>query len=318
MEGAVTKALHHPERDYQDLIAQSAMHYQNYTESLKQGRDLLLEYNSCRPDIANELRDQAISLDQSNKLQEYMETIYDCFGVENEIHSEGCYAIYPGAHMTLPLTQLPEDGLTVTYDRDIALGYEDVTYLSWDHPLVTGAMDLLQAGELGNTSVIAVPIEGVARGTLMLESIFILESASSQNLQSNRYLPATSIRIFIDEKGKRHDTVPSYRTIENPGEKLKRSMIRRIVSSREKLLRKMVQACDKLANRLAPALQQNAMEKSRTTLEREIHRLEALIKVNPNVREEELAFYRQQLIEVSKRLSSSRMRLDALRVIVAT
>jgi len=318
MEGAVTAALHQPDQDYSDLIEKSAEHYRVFTESLQQGRDRLLEFNSCRPDVAEDLRNKALQLDQSDQLQGYMETVFDCFGIESEIHSEGCYAIFPGAHMSLPLAQLPEDGMTVTYDRDIALGYEDVSYLTWDHPLVTGAMDLLQAGELGNTSVIAAPVPGVPRGTLMLESIFILESAWSEKLQSNRYLPPTVIRVFIDEKGKRHDALPSYRTIDHPAEKLKRTMARRIVSARDKLLRKMVAASEQLANRLAPALQQTAMEKSRVTLEREIQRLEALIKVNPNVRQEELDFYHQQLQEVSERLASSRVRLDALRVIVAT
>jgi ATP-dependent helicase HepA len=318
MQDTVTAVLHQPGQDYRELIDQSTEHYRRFTESLQQGRDRLLEFNSCRPDIAESLRSQAVALDESDKLQQYMETAFDCFGVENEIHSEGCYAIYPGAHMTLPLMQLPEDGMTVTYDRELALSYEDVSYLSWDHPLVTGVMDLLQAGELGNTSVIAAPVPGVARGTLMLESIFILESASSEKLQSNRYLPPTLIRIFIDEKGKRYDALPSYRTIDRPGEKLKRTMARRIVTARDKLLRKMVAASEQLANRLAPALQQSALEKSQMTLNKEILRLESLVKVNPNVRQEELEFFRFQLAEVRERIASSRVRLDALRVIVAT
>lgn len=318
MQDTVTAVLHQPGQDYGELIDQSTEHYRRFTESLQQGRDRLLEFNSCRPDIAESLRSQAVALDESDKLQQYMETAFDCFGVENEIHSEGCYAIYPGAHMTLPLMQLPEDGMTVTYDRELALSYEDVSYLSWDHPLVTGVMDLLQAGELGNTSVIAAPVPGVARGTLMLESIFILESASSEKLQSNRYLPPTLIRIFIDEKGKRYDALPSYRTIDRPSEKLKRTMARRIVTARDKLLRKMVAASEQLANRLAPALQQSALEKSQMTLNKEILRLESLVKVNPNVRQEELEFFRFQLAEVRERISSSRVRLDALRVIVAT
>ena len=66
----------------------------------------------------------------------------------------------PGAHMTLPLPALPDEGMTVTYDRATALAFEDINYLTWDHPLVTGAMDVLLGGELGNTSVIAVPVEG--------------------------------------------------------------------------------------------------------------------------------------------------------------
>ncbi len=314
----VTAALHYPDADYSALINTSAEHYHELTAALQQGRDRLLEFNSCRFDVANRLRDSALERDDSPQLQEYMETVFDCFGVDHEIHSDGCFAVNPGSHMSLPFPHLSEEGMTVTYSREVALSYEDVSYLSWDHPLVTGSMDLLQAGELGNTSVIAVPIEGIARGTLLLESIFILESASSENLQSSRYLAPTTIRTFIDQNGKRYDRLPSYRTLENKNERLRPEMARRIILARESLLRKMVTASDKLAKRLAPEILSQAVARTGVTLEREIERLEALIEVNPNVRQEEIEFFKKQFTDVTERLERSSLRLDALRVIIAT
>ena len=315
---AVTQALHFPDRDYQNLITQSAECYQVLTEALQKGRDRLLEFNSCRPAVAEALRKRALEQDQSDVLQQYMETVFDCFGVDHEIHSQGCFAINPGSHMTLPFAQLPEEGMTITYSRDIALSYEDVSYITWDHPLVTGTMDLVLAGEVGNTAVVAAPVEGVARGTIMLESVFILESASSMALQSNRYLPATAIRILIDQTGKRHDHLPSLRTIDTPGERLKPEIVRRLLNTRDGLLRKMVVASEKLAKHKAPKILAQAVEKTRATLEREISRLETLLAVNPNVRPEEITFYRSRLDEVTTRLQDSAVRLDALRIIVAT
>lgn len=315
---AVAEALHCPEKDYDSLIIESAKHYRELTQALQQGRDRLLEFNSCRPKVAERLKEMAMEQDSSSDLQHYMETVFDCFGVEHEIHSEGCFAIHAGPHLSVPFPQLPEDGLTVTYSREIALRYEDVTFLSWDHPLVVGAMDLVQAGELGNTSVIAAPIEGVNRGTILLESIFILEASSSQALATNRYLPPTTIRVFIDQSGKRYDHRSSYSTIDKPGERLRPDMIRKIVAARDKLLRKMVAASEKLANRLAPEIFSEAIQRSRSSLEQEIHRLEALIKVNPNVRNEEIVFLREQLAATTSNLEQSKIRLDALRVIIAT
>ena len=318
MREAVTDALHYPAQDYSSLIEESAEHYRELTLALQQGRDRLLEFNSYRPKIAAKLKEMAQEQDNSPALQKYMETVFDCFGVEHDIHSEGCYAINAGTHLTVPFPQLPEDGLTVTYSREIALSYEDVTYLTWDHPLVTGAMDLVQAGELGNTSVIAVPVEGVNRGTILLESIFVLEAASSEALQANRYLPTSTIRVFIDQTGKRHDHLTSYSTIENPGERLRPEMARKIIAARDKLLRKMVSASEQLANRLAPKLFAEALESSRTTIEQEIVRLEALAKINPNVREEEIGFLRDSLKAIGVNIEQAKIRLDALRVIIAT
>ena len=74
--------------------------------------------------------------DQESGLQQYMELVYDCFGVDNEIHSENCYAVNAGPHMSVPFPQLPEDGMTVTYDRTTALTYSSVRILqgigAWD------------------------------------------------------------------------------------------------------------------------------------------------------------------------------------------
>ncbi|MGI9319247.1 MAG: hypothetical protein ACR2QW_18110, partial [bacterium] len=86
----------------------------------------------------------------------------------------------------------------------------------------------------------------------------------------------------------------------------------------DKLLRKMVSASEKLANRLAPNIFNKAVSKSRATLENEIQRLEALIEINPNVREEEVDFLRNQLQAITSNLEQAKVRLDALRIIVAT
>jgi ATP-dependent helicase HepA len=49
---------------------------------------------------------------------------------------------------------------------------------------------------------------------------------------------------------------------------------------------------------------------------REINRLKALQQVNPNVRDDEIAFYQQQLQALTRLIDATRLRLDALRVIV--
>ncbi len=314
----LTRVLHDPARRYAGLVAESAAHYRELTDALQQGRDRLLEYNSCRPAEAEHLRQLALSHDRNSTLQGYMETVFDCFGVDCEIHSEGCFAVNPGSHMTMPLPALPDDGMTVTYDRATALSFEDVSYLTWDHPLVTGVMDVLLGGELGNTSVIAAPVEGVNRGTILLEALFVLESASDAKVQSSRYLAPTTIRTFIDQTGKRHDRLPSHRTLDHPGEPLRPEFVRRILTTRYTLLRKMVTASETLAKRLAPDILERAVERGRAVLEREISRLESLGEVNANVRDEELAHLRGELERLTGRLAASGLRLDALRVIIAT
>ena len=182
-------------------------------------------------------------------------------------------------------------------------------------------MEMIQVGEFGNTAVIATTIPEVKRGTIVLESIYILESASTDSLQSSRYLPPTTIRIMIDQTGKRLDHLPSHRAVDTSdlrAEKLKPEMAKRILNVKQNLLRKMVSASENFAQKLAPRVLQTARDKSTSTLDTEINRLEALISINPNVRQEEIEFYKDQLQVITIKLDESNLRLDALRVIVAT
>ena len=61
-----------------------------------------------------------------------------------------------------------------------------------------------------------------------------------------------------------------------------------------------------------------ALDKIAKTLHKEVHRLKALRLVNPNVRAEEIEFFEQELRNLSEIMASTSLRLDAIRVIVAT
>ena len=57
---------------------------------------------------------------------------------------------------------------------------------------------------------------------------------------------------------------------------------------------------------------------SRQILEKEINRLKALSRINPNIRTDEIDYFEDQLTALSQALEAASLRLDALRVIVAT
>jgi ATP-dependent helicase HepA len=50
----------------------------------------------------------------------------------------------------------------------------------------------------------------------------------------------------------------------------------------------------------------------------EIERLEALQGINPNVREEEIDYFRKMVMRVDEILGNAHPRLDALRVLITT
>ncbi len=303
--------------DIDRLIDSSRSLHAQFTRALQEGRDRLLEYNSCRPEIANRLKQQAQAADRHTELPDYLDAIFDCFGVDSEIHSSCSYVLRPSEHMQAPLPGLSDEGMTVTYDRDTALAFENMHYLSWEHPLTRSAMDMVLSSELGNTALTAIPYRDVKRGTLLMECLFILESASSERLNSARYLPPTSIRVLIDQHGQRHDDALPHTAINRARQSVDRETAAQAIRSQLDVLKTMAKTAEAQAAKEAPTLLREALDKTRDTLQGEIQRLKALRRVNPNVRDEEIHYFEEQWAALSQALESASLRLDALRVIVA-
>ena len=300
----------------EQLIGSSHQLYNEMTEALHRGRDRLLEYNSCRMHVAAALKQRALEADATSTLGQYMERVFDCFGVDSELHSENCLIIRPTEHMVNRFPGLADDGMTVTYDRDTALSFEDAHYLSWEHSMVRDAMDMVVTNELGNTSLTAIKYRGAPAGSVLLECLFVLEVAAVEALQSQRYLPPTTIRVVMDERGNDHNEKMAHEAISKVGAQVDTNTAIQVVRAKQKTLKALLDKCEQQAQQQAPAIFKNAHARAEEILMREINRLKALQQVNPNVRDDEIVFYEQQLQALTQLIDATRLRLDALRVIV--
>ena len=319
VEDELYDALVTPDASINDLIAKTARLHDELNEAMQNGRDRLLEYNSCRPAIAEELHQRAQEQDDTAELLDYLESVYDCFGVDSEVHGEKSVVIHPSQHVQSDgLPGLTEEGMTYTCDRDTALSNEDMHYFSWEHPVVTGSLDRILANEQGNTSVTSLRYRGGKAGTLLMECLYTLESASSQDLQASRYLPPTTIRVVVDQEGKASKPDIPHKFINQYGERVKGKVANQIVHAYKDIMKNMVDASKQLAEQQAPAILTAAHEKTRQMLAKEIERLQDLQKVNPNVRDEEIQFFQDQWQALNDILDNASLRLDALRVIVVT
>ena len=213
---------------------------------------------------------------------------------------------------------LPEEGLTFTCDRAIALANEDREFLSWEHPLITAAMEMVPASETGNTAMTAVRYKGARGGTLLLECLFTLDTVCSEVLQTSRYLPATTIRVVADQNGKDHGETLMHEQINAAREVIPPETAIKIIRTYSQPLRDLLASCEAFANRQAPEIIAAARERSTRVLSGEVDRLKALALVNPNVRGEEIEFMELQREALTVALDSATLRLDALRVVVAT
>ena len=322
IEAALIKALHNGEPDHVEcisLIEQSKEKRIELTDALHKGRDRLLEYNSCRPHIAEQIYNQALEADDDGSILPYLEEVFDCFAIESEEHGMNSMIIRPSEHMQNgSFPGLYEEGMTITWDRDTALSNEDIHYLTWEHPMVSGAMDLVLSNEQGNTAVTSIKHPKINAGTMLLECVFILETANNTKLQSSRYLPATSIRTLIDTNKKDCNDIVSFRYISQNREHIKKKMANQVINAYGEEIRDLIKTSEQLAKQQSPAILQSAHKEAEQTLSTEINRLKALKKINPNVRDEELQFFEDQYQALNEALDSSSLRLDAIRIVIVT
>ena len=298
----------------QGLIDKTSKIHQQLNEAMHKGRDRLLEYSSCRPAIARALKDKAITEDNNNILPDYMDLIFDCFGINTEFHSESSYILNPGERMLLSFPGLTDEGLSITYSRETALIHEDMQYLSWEHPMVVFAMDMVLSSELGNAAVCTLNLESLAPGTLLMEALFVLEPVDKIDMQSSRYLPPTTIRIMLDEHG---DRLSLENNIINVNQnRVAPEIIKEIIRMKADVIRTLLDRSRKLAEEESPNLKQQAAERSNDILQREVDRLEHMRKVNSNVRLEEISYFKNLLEVASGLIASASIRLDALRIII--
>ena len=318
VEADLLAALRNPEdRPAIDrLVASSRDLYAAMTEELHRGRDRLLEYNSCRMHVATALKQRALEADETSSIDAYMERVFDCFGIDSEVHSENCLIIRPTEHMVSRFPGLADDGMTITYNRDTALSFEDAHYLSWEHSMVRNAMDMVASNETGNTALTAIRLRGIKPGSVLLECLFVLEAAAVETLQSQRYLPPTTVRVVMDERGNDQSETLTHDAINQAGTRVDASTAAQVVRAKQEVLKTLLERCEQYAQQQAPEIFNSAHAQAEEILMREVNRLKALQRVNPNVRDAEIEFFEQQLYALNQLIDATRLRLDALRVIV--
>ena len=115
-----------------------------------------------------------------------------------EDHDESCYVLRPTETMISPLPGLDEEGMTITYERTTATLLEHVTFLSWDHPMIQHAMDMLTTDVVGKSSIAFCRDKSKPAGAYWLECLFVLSAKAAHGLQLSRFLPPTPVKICID------------------------------------------------------------------------------------------------------------------------
>jgi ATP-dependent helicase HepA len=298
------------------LVAEAAAQRERLNAELAAGRDRLLELGSQRPAEAAELVNEIERQDRDPGLFQYLARFWDAFGVEHEPGPGGATVLRPGKHMLQErFPGLPDDGLTVTFDRAHALAHEERAFLTWEHPLVHAAMDLITGSDLGSSVVNLTRDPRFGTGALLLDAVHIAECPAPPALRAGRFLPPTALRLLIDERGQDRSTDVDPAALTGKDLSSNRKLARTLVEAKADAITTMLGAIEPLVEQAAERLRQQAIERMTAQLDEELERLIALARINPAIRPEEIDALRDERERLAEALGHIRLRLDALRLI---
>jgi len=152
---------------------------------------------------------------------------------------------------------------------------------------------------------------------LMLECHFLMEFADDSKLESQRYFPNSSVLVIVDENAREHAHLLETNSIPRIMQRVDTDTSLKIVKAKQAELSTLLELCGQIAHRQVPGLVAGARQRSEQVLGRELDRLIALQKINANVRDEEIEFFREQLKQFDAALKNASLRLDAVRVMIS-
>ncbi|HET9032445.1 MAG TPA: RNA polymerase-associated protein RapA [Dokdonella sp.] len=294
------------------LIGETRASHEELSALVNSGRDRLLELASARQSHADRLHRALIDADANLGNDEFILRLFEQFGIESEEHAPRTVVLDPEYLSTDGFPGLKDGPQQITFDRGTALAREDLPLLRMDHPMVSGAIDLLLEGEHGNASFLVD--DALPGRSALLECVYVLNCVADKGLAVERYLPPLPIRIVVDTRLlPRHEYQPS-------AECVKRSAERAIEYSRyRKLLTKLVKPMLAHAETLARERAQIEIGAALTAIERDLGdehaRMIALAKVNPAVRAVEIEAIDAELEALRTAIPQAAPRLDAVRFI---
>lgn len=307
------------EEGFDDLIQTCRTQHEALKAQLEQGRDRLLEIHSNGGEKAQILADEIAHQDNDTDLVNFAMNLFDIIGINQDDKGDNMIILTPSDHMLVPdFPGLPEDGCTITFNRDIALSREDAQFITWEHPLIRNGLDLILSGDTGSSALSLLKNKALPQGTLLVEMMYVVEAQAPKQLQLQRFLPPTPVRMLLDRNGTNLAAQVEFESFNRQLSAVNRHTGSKLVNAVQQDVHGILQHGEEQIGKAAKALIDAARTEADEKLTAELSRLEALKAVNPNIRDDELSAIEHNRQQVLASLADAGWRLDALRVIVVT
>ena len=295
-----------------DLISETKACVQQVGARLNNGYDKLLEMNSNLSAQAERVIEGIEEADNDSGFEKFLIRLFDVLGLAVTDLENRSYLIQQGNVVTSAFPNLPEEGLSITFDRSKALSRDDLTLLTSDHPLARAAMDSILGTELGNTNFnVWEDDSGVKQ--MILDAEVVAEVLAPAVLEVDRFFPPVPIQVVLDH---RHQILTGSTEIAEA--ELRAGGIRKLMSKpvvKTQVIPGMLRKIDEHAKETLSTLVEAAMIEVKQSLNAEITRLKVLAEKNGTVPEEEIRLLEEQEKELLAAIGSARLRLDTLRLL---
>ncbi len=303
---------------FSQLIEDTKIQADQLRQMMQEGRDKLLELNSCRPKAASDVIDRIVKAEKRKELEDYMEDVADQLGIDIESHDINSIILRPSENMRCGLLPgMRDEGATYTFSRDNALSREDLGFLTWEHPTVVAAMDHVLSSEHGNTAVATIKLKPLPPGTLLLETIFRVNSIAAKHLQLHRFLPAQATRCLVNMEGKDLSHILTEEKLAELVKKVPIIKAQALAKQGQGAIKAMAELTMSVVGEKMPTIKAEALKQMEDYQTQELQRLEALAQVNPNIREDELTAIKVETEALRTAITHSELSLDAIRFIMA-
>lgn len=303
----------------EQLIEQSAAMHRELKGKLEQGRDRLLEIHSNGGEKANELVSQIAAKDGDTNLVTFALGLFDTIGLNQDDKGENAIVVTPSEHMMVAsYPGLPYDGCTITFERETALSREDLHFISWEHPMIQGGIDLLLSEGVGTTAVSLLKNKALPAGTLLLELVYVVDAQAPKQSGIGRFLPQTPIRILLDAKGNNLSANVEFEGFNRQLSPVNRHLASKLVNSVQKDIHVLIEHAEQAVAKELVTVRDTAQVDMEANLRAELDRLQALKAVNPNIRDDELELIESQIQDLTGYIAKAQVQLDSLRLIVVS
>ncbi|MGF2878500.1 RNA polymerase-associated protein RapA [Acinetobacter johnsonii] len=276
-------------QQFDDLLEAVSVQREALEAELQSGRDRLLEYNSCRPIVAQEIVQALESYDDNTTLPMFMKRFMASTNIDFDEQSNGTVIIKPTDQMQVQGLTLDEEGMTATFYRDQAQIREDAQYLTLEHPFTESVMEMINTQGFGSTNVAVLKSAALPQGSVLLEVWFKVDVVAPKALNLPSSLPQQLVRVLLSEKGQDLSQKIAPEILKPYLHHLDGNSCRQVVKARREVIeQRYIQALE-LARAALPSFVQQAKEVYGSKWQYEIDRLTYLKQFNPSIREDEIS-----------------------------